>query len=129
MGFLLASPVAGFPASVSLSSSFLGTAAQLGILVNLCSFKSLDLTLLFCCWSDVMFNTKFLKSHASIWIFSWEDQILVAICWFKSLALAGLVASSVREQRHGGEETSARARQFHSIQDALLHLLYFMFHL
>lgn len=46
----------------------------------------------------------------------------------QSPAPAALEAGSARKQRHGGEETNARARQFHSIQDALLHLLYFIFH-
>lgn len=67
-----------------LCSSFPGTAAQLGPSVHLRSFQSLGLTLLFYCRSGVMFNANFLKSHANIWIFLWEDQILVAICWFKS---------------------------------------------
>lgn len=109
-------------ASQHLHSSFPGTAAQLGTSVYLCSFKSLGLTLLFYCWSGVVFNTDFFKSHASIWISRGRIR-----CWqhfggFK----ARLVASSAREQ--SGEETNARARQFHSIEDALLDLLYFMFH-
>lgn len=70
----------------------------------------------------------FFKSRASICIFLWEDQVLVAICSFKNPDPAALEGSSARKQRHGGEETNARARQFHSIQDALLHLLYFIFH-
>lgn len=71
-------------ASQHLHSSFPGTAAQLGTSVYLCSFKSLGLTLLFYCWSGVVFNTDFFKSHASIWIFSWEDQMLAAFWWFQS---------------------------------------------
>lgn len=58
-----------------LHSSFPGTAgAQLGTLLNLCSFHSLGLILLFYCRSSVMFNTNFFKIRASNWISLWEDR-------------------------------------------------------